>query len=142
MTELSYQKVLIILLTESNTKAWLLLSTTIRFPKNSKPRCNIFSICYGHADPLTSLKDILRPVQYHCIFTGMENSTAQSQTWPDLAIGLYDKLTGRGAEITYELHNLELSIPSSTSPQAQHALWKLNGTVKIRTRDDKTTPRA
>ena len=92
--------------------------------------------------PVTRLKDILRLVQHHHIFTGMENPTAQSQTWPDLAIGLYDKLTGRGAEITYELHNLELSIPSSTSPQAQHALWKVNGTVKIRTRDDKTTPRA
>ena len=72
----------------------------------------------------------------------MENTTTQPQSWPDLAIGLYDKLTGRGAEITYELHNLEVSIPSSTAPNAQHAVWKMNGTVKIRTRDDKSTPRA
>lgn len=66
----------------------------------------------------------------------MEQSTSQSQTWPDLAIGLYDKLTGRGAEITYEMHNLEVHIPSSASPGAVHALWKINGTVKIRTKDD------
>ena len=72
----------------------------------------------------------------------METPTTQPQTWPDLAIGLYDKLTGRGAEITYELHNLEVSIPSSTAPNAAQAIWKMNGTVKIRTRDDKSAPRA
>ncbi len=71
----------------------------------------------------------------------MKHAT-DTQTWPDLAIGLYDKLTGRGAEITYELHNLELYVPSSASDQAQHAMWKVNGTVKIRTKDDTTAPRA
>ena len=58
-----------------------------------------------------------------------------TQSWPDLAIGLYDKLTGRGAEITYELENLEISIPSSATNAAQHATWKVNGTIKIRTKD-------
>lgn len=43
----------------------------------------------------------------------MENAKAETSTWPDLAIGLYDKLTGRGAEITYEFHNLQISVPSS-----------------------------
>ncbi|MCU0246261.1 MAG: hypothetical protein MUC42_06790 [Bryobacter sp.] len=56
-------------------------------------------------------------------------------TWPDLAIGLYDKLTGRGAEITYEFANMEVSVPSSTAEEARHATWRLNGTVKIRTKD-------
>lgn len=68
----------------------------------------------------------------------MDDKKPDTQTWPDLAIGLYDKLTGRGAEITYELQNLELSVPSSASATAQHATWKINGTVKIRTKDDKT----
>ena len=31
-----------------------------------------------------------------------------TNTWPELAIGLYDKLTGRGAEITYELDQVGL----------------------------------
>jgi hypothetical protein len=35
---------------------------------------------------------------------------AETTTWPDLAIGLYDKLTGRGAEITYEFQELEILI--------------------------------
>ena len=72
----------------------------------------------------------------------MEQKTSQTPTWPDLAIGLYDKLTGRGAEITYELHNLELHIPSSASPKAEHALWKISGTLKIRTKDETIAPHA
>jgi hypothetical protein len=34
--------------------------------------------------------------------------------WSDLAIGLYDRLTGRKAEITYEFDNLHVKIPSGT----------------------------
>ncbi|MGM0546629.1 MAG: hypothetical protein ACQEST_07900 [Bacteroidota bacterium] len=55
------------------------------------------------------------------------------QNWPDLAIGLYDKLTGRNAEITYDFENLEVFVPSSANGDAAHAKWKLNGTVKIHT---------
>ncbi|MEM6460106.1 MAG: hypothetical protein AAF710_12025 [Planctomycetota bacterium] len=58
-----------------------------------------------------------------------------THTWPELAIGLYDKLTGRNAEITYEFEDFTLLIPSSTGDAAQHATWKMNGTIKIRTRD-------
>jgi hypothetical protein len=61
--------------------------------------------------------------------------SAETQTWPDLAIGLYDKLTGRNAEITYDFDELEIGVPSSTSPDATRASWKLNGSLKIRTRD-------
>ena len=71
----------------------------------------------------------------------MQPSTPDNQTWPDLAIGLYDKLTGRGAEITYEMQGLEISIPSSAAPNAQHATWRVSGTVKIRTKDATPTLR-
>jgi hypothetical protein len=67
----------------------------------------------------------------------MANTETGSTTWPDLAIGLYDKLTGRNAEITYEFENLEVSVPSSASDQAAYAHWKLNGIVKIRARDNR-----
>ena len=56
-------------------------------------------------------------------------------TWPELAIDLYDKLTGRGAEITYEFENLEIYVPGTTSADAPHYKWKLDGILKIRTRD-------
>lgn len=72
----------------------------------------------------------------------MTQNTPDAQTWPDMAISLYDKLTGRGAEITYEFHDLEVSIPSSASANAQHATWKVSGTVKIRTKDETNAPRA
>ena len=63
----------------------------------------------------------------------MSNPT--EQTWPDLAVGLYDKLTGRGAEITYDFENFSVKVPGGTGPDAATADWTVNGTLKIRTRD-------
>jgi len=60
----------------------------------------------------------------------------QRKEWADLAIELYDKLTGRGAEITYDFDQMEISIPSRTGNGADHAVWRLNGALKIRTRDN------
>tara|TARA_E500000178_G_scaffold177503_1_gene176238 strand:+ start:243 stop:437 length:195 start_codon:yes stop_codon:yes gene_type:complete len=56
-------------------------------------------------------------------------------TWPELAIGLYEKLTERNAEITYEFENMEVSVPSGTGSEATHAKWHLNGIIRIRTRN-------
>lgn len=53
----------------------------------------------------------------------MAEHTEDTTTWPELGIALYDKLTGRGAEITYEFENLEVSVPSSASSEASHANW-------------------
>ncbi len=67
----------------------------------------------------------------------METNTQSknmTQTWPELAIGLYDKLTGRGAEITYEFENFDLYVPSGAGSE-DHAHWKMNGTIRVRTRD-------
>ncbi|MEJ2005853.1 MAG: hypothetical protein P8X57_13050 [Cyclobacteriaceae bacterium] len=62
----------------------------------------------------------------------MENT--KTQTWPDLAIGLYDKLTGRNAEITYQFEDMEVDVPDSTNA-SEHATWKLNGKLVISTTD-------
>lgn len=59
----------------------------------------------------------------------------QTNDWPELAISLYDKLTGRNAEITYEADNVEVWVPSGVGEEANHALWKVNGSLKIRARD-------
>ncbi len=64
----------------------------------------------------------------------------QPNNWPDLLIGLYDNLTGRGAEITYEFDDMHIKIPSGTGPSAEHAEWVLHGTIKIRTRDAAASP--
>lgn len=57
-----------------------------------------------------------------------------TKTWPELAIGLYDLLTERNAEIAYKFDNLEVTVPGSTSANAERATWKLNGAVRITTR--------
>jgi hypothetical protein len=59
-----------------------------------------------------------------------------TQTWPELAIGLYDKLTGRGAEITYEFEDFELFVPSKAGDDPEYAHWKMDGTLKIRTKEN------
>lgn len=65
----------------------------------------------------------------------MSTSNA-THTWPELAIGLYEALTGRNAEITYDFENMEVFVPSSTGGEGvQHAHWKLNGVLKVSTRD-------
>jgi hypothetical protein len=66
----------------------------------------------------------------------MTATTKTTESWPDLAIGLYDRLTGRGAEIAYQAENLEVLVPSGIGKDVSHAKWVLNGTVRIRTRDN------
>ena len=67
-------------------------------------------------------------------------NSEQTNNWPDLAIGLYDRLTGRNAEITYEFSNMHVQIPSGTGPEAEHAKWILNGVMKISTGDATKRP--
>jgi hypothetical protein len=64
-----------------------------------------------------------------------DTALRDTKTWPDLAIGLYDRLTGRGAEITHGFEDFELLIPSSASADATHAKWRMSGVLKVRTRD-------
>jgi hypothetical protein len=39
-----------------------------------------------------------------------------TKTWPDLAIGLYERLTGRNAEITYEFVDTYVSFSRPPFP--------------------------
>ena len=68
----------------------------------------------------------------------MAEEKQETKTWPELAIGLYDQLTGRNAEITYEFDNFDLYVPSKAGEKGstEHAHWKMNGTLRIRTKDD------
>jgi hypothetical protein len=71
----------------------------------------------------------------------MSDPQTHTKTWPDLAIGLYDRLTGRNAEITYEFDNMDVHVPSGTGENAEHARWKLNGVVRVTTKDDANGPK-
>lgn len=63
-----------------------------------------------------------------------------TKNWPDLAIGLYDRLTGRNAEITYDFADMHIKVPSGTGSNADHAEWVLNGGLTIRTTDAGKAP--
>jgi hypothetical protein len=64
-----------------------------------------------------------------------EERTDETETWPDLAIGLYDRLTGRDAEIIYEFEDMVVEVPSKVGDDADHASWRLDGTIRITTRE-------
>lgn len=61
-------------------------------------------------------------------------STAETHTWPELAIGLYEQLTGKNAEIIYSFDDMKIEIPSGTGDNARHAPWRMDGTIRIKTR--------
>lgn len=67
----------------------------------------------------------------HAVMADVE----EAHTWPELAEALYDKLTGQEAEITYDFDDLELYVPSTVGEDAEYAHWRLNGTLKIRTKE-------
>lgn len=67
--------------------------------------------------------------------TESESMSGTTRTWPELAEGLYERLTGREAEISYEFDEMEVDVPSHAGDGADHAHWRLNGTLRIRTRD-------
>jgi len=62
-----------------------------------------------------------------------EKTLEDNAQWPDLAISLYDRLTGRNAEIIYEFEDLEVQVPSEIGDDAEHTPWRLDGTVSITT---------
>ena len=65
----------------------------------------------------------------------MPDSINDTRDWPSLAIGLFEALTGRQAEITYEFDDVKVAVPSKAGAGAEHANWGVSGTVRIRTRD-------
>lgn len=61
-------------------------------------------------------------------------------TWPELAIGLYDRLTGRNAEIVYDFEDFHLKVPSGTGSSAEHAEWVMSGALRVHTNDLESSP--
>ena len=68
-------------------------------------------------------------------------NTEHTKNWPDLAIGLYDRLTGNNAEITYGFEDMHIRVPSGTGANAEHAEWVLNGALKISTNQVSASPK-
>ena len=58
-----------------------------------------------------------------------------TNSWPELAIGLYDRLTGRNAEIQYTFDHMEVDVPGGTGAETERAPWRLNGTLRVTTQE-------
>ncbi len=65
-----------------------------------------------------------------------------TKNWPDLAIGLYDRLTGSNAQITYGFEDMHIQVPSGTGKDAEHAEWVINGSLKISTLSKSDSPKS
>jgi hypothetical protein len=55
--------------------------------------------------------------------------------WAELMGQLFDKLTGKGAVVSYSFKNLEVDIPRAAGPQGQNlgsAKWIINGDLIIK----------
>ena len=55
--------------------------------------------------------------------------------WADMAASLLGKLSG-GVELTCAFDHVELQVPNAQDPAAPAATWKLNGSVRLRTRGE------
>ncbi len=85
------------------------------------------------------LQTVIRIPLHHYFWNTKMSENIDTKTWPELAIGLYDRLTERNAEIAYDFDNFELGVPSSTNADAKHAQWKLNGAIRVTTRSGATS---
>jgi hypothetical protein len=66
-----------------------------------------------------------------------EKSSQQTTQWANLLTDLIDRLTGKGAEVSYNFQGLEIDIPSAAGPQGQElggARWVVNGRLTISAR--------
>ncbi|OGX87613.1 hypothetical protein BEN47_00080 [Hymenobacter lapidarius] len=60
---------------------------------------------------------------------------SSSTNWADAAASLLGKLSG-GVELSCAFEQMELQVPNPQNPTAPAATWKLNGSLRIRTRGD------
>ena len=64
-----------------------------------------------------------------------EQRSAPTTQWADLLGQLFDRLTGKGAVVSYKFRNLEIDIPRASGPQGQtlgSAKWVINGEFVIK----------
>ncbi|GGF09852.1 hypothetical protein [Hymenobacter cavernae] len=66
----------------------------------------------------------------------MADATSQgAPSWADTAASLLSKLSG-GVELTCAFDQIELQVPNAQNPNAAPATWRLNGSLRIKTRGE------
>lgn len=70
------------------------------------------------------------------------NLQQMSSQWAEIIGQLFDRLTGKGASVTYSFDNLVIDIPKAQGPNGQDlgsAKWTINGKIVITAEAHKTT---
>ena len=57
----------------------------------------------------------------------------QVTSFADLGKEMWSYLTGKGAAINYEFVDMTVEVPQTTGADADRAVWKLNGILRITT---------
>ena len=63
-----------------------------------------------------------------------EKTAQASSQWAELIGELFDRLTGKGASVTYSFDNFMIDIPRAVGPRGQElgsAKWTINGRLLI-----------
>lgn len=58
-------------------------------------------------------------------------------SWTDLGKEMWNYLTGQGAAINYTFVDMMVEVPRDTGQEAPRATWKLDGTLRITTEDER-----
>jgi hypothetical protein len=76
-------------------------------------------------------------------YNNNNEKTGQSSTqWAELIGELFDRLTGKGASVTYSFENFVIDIPKAVGPRGQElgsAKWTVNGKLLITAETHKST---
>jgi hypothetical protein len=65
----------------------------------------------------------------------MPDSSQQPTSWADTAASLLSKLSG-GVELAVAFDQMELQVPNPQNPAGPATTWRLNGSLRIRTRGE------
>ncbi|HEY6749381.1 MAG TPA: hypothetical protein VI357_27155 [Mycobacteriales bacterium] len=61
--------------------------------------------------------------------------TTSTTSFTDLGKDMWSYLTGNEATIDYTFVDMTVEVPKTTGPDAERATWRLNGTLRITTKD-------
>ena len=63
----------------------------------------------------------------------------QTQAWSELVTELYEALSEQKADTTYHFEDRKVEVPSGPGPEAEQAIWKLDGKLRISTKTIQST---
>ncbi len=84
---------------------------------------------------------VLIPSVSNMTNSGSDKTSKYAGQWADLLADLFDKLTGKEAEVTYTFDNLEINVPEAVGPDGKtlgSAKWTVNGKILIKAEAHRT----